>query len=435
MTPDRRRLLLALGAGAGLAATGVLGGSGPLARLAFAAPGPGSGSGLPPPSGRFVFVLLRGGLDGLHAVPLLDDAHFRRLRGPLLEGPAPRPLNADFGLHPALDDLHAAYTDGALAIVHAVATPYRERSHFDGQDVLENGGTRPMGLDTGWLGRAALAAGCGGLALAPSAPLVLRGAAPLSTWVPSPFDEPGDDLLARVAAMYRGHPALSATLVEARKAAATRREVTAAGDAPPTGMGPLPDGTEPAAAGRRGPQSLRGRPETLADHCALALSARDGSGPAVAVLEMGGFDSHAGQAAPEGRLSRTLGALSDVVDRLRTGLAPVWSRTCIVVATEFGRTVAANGTLGTDHGTAGVCFVLGGGVAGGRVLGAFPGLAPGELYEGRDLRPTTDLRAVLKAALHATLGLSEATLAETVFPDSAAAAVAVPPLEGLFRRG
>jgi uncharacterized protein (DUF1501 family) len=287
--------------------------------------------------------------------------------------------------------------------------------------VLENGGTDALGLDTGWLGRAARLTGRVGLALAPSAPLVLRGAAPLETWAPSPFDEPGDDLLARVAALYRGHGALESTLADARRLAAARRSAES-GDGAAEGM-------EAAATGRRGAASLRGRPETLADHCAEVLAARGDAGPTVAVLELGGFDSHAGQAAPDGRLGRTLRSLSDVIDRLRAGLAPVWGRTCLVVASEFGRTVAVNGTLGTDHGTGGVCFVLGGAVDGGRVLGDFPGLAPADLHEGRDLRPTTDVRAVFKAALHATLGLSEGALAETVFPGSAAIA----PVNGLFR--
>jgi uncharacterized protein (DUF1501 family) len=411
MTPllHRRGALRTLGAGLGLAATL------PLARLAFSA-----APRTPTPSaGRLVFVLLRGGLDGLFAVPVPGDPRFAALRGAFHEGPPPLPLSGPFALHPALTSLHAAWQQGSLAIVHATSSPYRGRSHFDGQDALESGGAvGTLGSDTGWLGRAARAAGVGGLALSASAPLVLRGAAPLETWSPSPYDEPADDLLARLAPMYRGHPGLQSALEGARREATTRRDGEKEAQ-----------GAEPMAAGRAGGGALRADPATLAERCADVLS--EPAGPAVAVLELGGWDSHAGQAAPDGRLVRSLRGLSDVVEGLTTGLAPLWSRCCVVVASEFGRTVAVNGTRGTDHGTGGVCFVLGGGVAGGRVSGAWPGLAPGDLYEGRDLRPTTDLRGVLKAALHATLGLSEGALAETVFPDSAT----ITPLEGLFRRG
>lgn len=351
-----------------------------------------------PDDARFVFVLLRGGLDGLSAVPAPGDADFAGARGPLATFAAP-PLALDgtpFALHPSLGVLHGLYRSGELAVIHATGLAYRERSHFDAQQVLESGGSQPYELTTGWLGRALAAHGNrAGLALNTAVPLVLRGSERIDSWAPSALPEPAPDLVARLELLYAGDAALAQALARAK---ALREQ---------------PSMTE-------GPANAGGRAATLA----LARKAGEllgaASGPRVAVLEMGGWDTHANQAAPAGALANNLLTLDAALAALRDALAgAAWSRSVVVVATEFGREVAVNGTLGTDHGSGGAAFVLGGAVRGGRVLADWPGLARGQRHEGRDLRVTTDLRSVLKGVLGEHMQVPSNVLERTVFPGSA----------------
>jgi uncharacterized protein (DUF1501 family) len=377
----------------------------PFARLASAAPNP---------EARFVLVILRGGLDGLAAVPPYAEPQYAPLRGPLaLSAPGTDggalDLDGTFGLHPALPNLHAMYQAREALVLHATATPYRERSHFDAQKVLEAGGVTPGTSAGGWLNRAlAVLHGSGdappAIALADSVPLVLRGELPVTSWAPSRLPESDDDTLARVRRLYEAaDPALAETLNSALAA----REI--AGD------------TGDAAMGGRGGQAVA----PLASAAARFLASP--AGPRVAVLDVGGWDTHANQGAAQGALALRLRGLDTGLQLLKTELGEHWRSTSVLVVTEFGRTVAANGTRGTDHGTAGCAFLVGGAVAGGRVLGRWPGLAQRDLHEGRDLRATTDLRALCKSVLHERFGVGEAALARTVFPESDAIA----PLEGL----
>lgn len=355
---------------------------------------------------RFVFVILRGGLDGLTAVPAIGDPAFAEARGVLGQFASPAlPLTGPFALHPLLPQLHAMYGRGEMAVVHATGLPYRERSHFDAQQVLESGGTRPYELPTGWLARALAAAGGGqpmkAVALETAVPLVLRGPAEVDTWAPSNLPEPATDLVARLEAMYRSDPALAQALARARGLRET------------PGMA-----ANPAAGGMAGALGGGGRAAvTLATKAAEFLQ----RGSQVAVLEMGGWDSHTNQAAERGATSNNLRALDAAMAALREGLLParLWSRTVVVVATEFGREVAVNGNLGTDHGSGGAAFVLGGAVHGGRVIADWPGLAKKDRFEGRDLRITTDLRAVMRAALGDHLGVPRAALDAVVLPGTA----------------
>ena len=354
-----------------------------------------------PDDARFVFVLLRGGLDGLAAVPAIGDPDFAAARGPLANFGAP-PLALDgtsFALHPALSSMHSLYRSGELAVVHAVGLAYRERSHFDAQQVLESGGSQPYQLTTGWLGRALAAHGNrAGLALTTAVPLVLRGSERIDTWAPSALPEPSPDLVARLELLYAGDAALAQALARAK---ALREQ-------PGMNEGPGNAGGRAAAV-------------ALARKAAEVIAAAQG--PRVAVLEMGGWDTHANQAAPAGALANNLRTLDAALAALRESLGAAWSRTVVVVATEFGREVAVNGTQGSDHGSGGAAFVLGGAVHGGRVLTDWPGLARAQRYEGRDLRVTTDLRSVLKGVLGEHLRLPNAVIERTVFPASAAAPV------------
>lgn len=360
---------------------------------------------------RFVFVILRGGMDGLTAVPAPGDPAFAEARGVLGQFPAATlPLEGPFALHPLLLQLHAMYARSELAVVHATGLPYKERSHFDAQQVLESGGTRPYELATGWLARSLAAAGHGAplkaVALETAVPLVLRGPAEVDTWAPSNLPEPAPDLVARLEAMYRGDAALSTALARARGLRET------------PGMAANPDMGGAGGAGAGGLVGSGRAAVTLATKAAEFLQ----RGSQVAVLEMGGWDSHTHQAAERGATSNNLRALDAAMAALREGLQParLWSRTVVLVATEFGREVAVNGNLGTDHGSGGAAFVLGGAVRGGRVIADWPGLAKKERFEGRDLRITTDLRAVMRAALADHLGVPRAALDAQVLPGSAA---------------
>ena len=386
--PQRRQMMgAALGAGA----------FGAVSSLGFAAGSNGSGK-------RFVFVVLRGGLDGLSAVPAVGDPEFAAARGPLAQfGSAPLALDTTFALHPNLAQLHTMFTGGELVVVHAVGLPYRERSHFDAQQVLESGGVRPYELTTGWLGRAMAPSAAKSLALNTTVPLVLRGPGVVDTWAPSALPEPNADLVARLERMYGNDMALATALQRAKS-------LHFDGAMPPE-MNAM-NGKGMTNAGRGGNFTV------LAQRAAEFLA--QPNGPQAAVLELGGFDSHANQANPNGALSNTLRQLDAGLAALREGLlaSGTWGRTVVVVATEFGREVAVNGTLGTDHGTGGAAFVLGGAVKGGRVLADWPGLGQRERFEGRDLRITTDLRAVLRGVLADHLQVGVRTLNSEVFPGS-----------------
>jgi uncharacterized protein (DUF1501 family) len=367
-----------------------------------------------PTDRRLVIVLLRGAMDGLSAVPAHGDPDYQRARNgigtppPGSGGDAALDLNGFFGLSPALRGLHARYGKGELVVFHAIASPYRDRSHFDGQNLLENGSAAPFGLADGWANRAlmglpqVLRTGRKdlGIAIAPSMPLMMRGPSPVTSWSPSVLPEPNADLVARIRAMYEaGDPPLARALVAA---------ADANGAAGGTGRG------DDAFAG-------------LMAATARFLKAPDG--PCLAMVESTGWDTHANQLGAFGVLSRNLAALDRGIDALADGLGDRWGDTAVLVMTEFGRTVAMNGTRGTDHGTAGAAFLVGGAVKGGRVLADWPGLRPADLHAGRDLRPTADLRSVMKAALVEHLGVDAGHSARIVFPDSAAA----PLIPGLFR--
>lgn len=356
-----------------------------------------------PGQGRFVLVILRGGMDGLYAVPPVGDADFAAARGPLAQyASAPLPLDATFALHPNLAQLHAMYGRGELQVVHAVGLPYRERSHFDAQNVLESGGSRPFETTTGWLGRALGAGPTRGIALATTVPLVLRGPGAADTWAPSTLPDPSADLVTRLERLYGSDPALASALARAKSLhfdAGMMAEVNASPD---------------AMAGN----TRQGAFVPLARRAAEFLS--HPGGPRAAVLELGGWDSHANEAAPQGPTANALRTLDAGLAALRDALAAAgaWRDTVVVVASEFGREVAINGTQGTDHGTAGVAFVLGGPVKGGRVATDWPGLGKRDRFEGRDLRTTTDLRAVLKGVLAEHLQIGRRQLDAEVFPGS-----------------
>lgn len=335
---------------------------------------------------RFVFVIQRGAADGLNIVVPYADPAYATLRGALaVDATAAIKLDGTFALHPSLGGLGQLYGAGEAMFVHAVASPYRDRSHFDGQNVLETGGDSPYQYKDGWLNRLVTlmpASSDEAIAFAPTVPMALRGNAEVSSYAPSSLQAAPDDLLMRVDALYQADPQLHPlwdAAMQARKLA-----------------GVLDDRQDPASIGRMAASFLK-RPD----------------GPRVAMIETDGWDTHSGQA---NRLSNQLSALDSLLSSLRGELGDEWSRTTVLVATEFGRTAAINGTGGTDHGTAAAAMVLGGAVRGGRVVSDWPGLAQGALYEGRDLAPTLDLDALIATVAAEGLGLDPDLAMRTLFP-------------------
>ncbi|TCH97563.1 DUF1501 domain-containing protein [Roseococcus sp. SYP-B2431] len=360
---------------------------------------------------RLVIVLLRGAMDGLSAVPAYGDPDFRALRGALA---LPEPgqeggvldLGGRFGMHPALPKLHALFKANQAMVVHAVAGPWRSRSHFEAQDMLESGAAQR--LHDGWLNRAIATmpaeaqggAARRGIAIGPDLPLMMRGPARVGSYAALADSEADTQTLALLARWHAGDAQLGPAFAEGLRARGFSTAVLA--------------GQEPPPRGTNGFVALAGAAGRL-----LA----DPRGPRIAAMETGGWDTHGSQAV---RIAAALRTLDDGLDALRLGLGPAWADTAILVMTEFGRTARINGTMGTDHGTAGAAFLLGGAVRGGRVLADWPGLSPQRLFENRDLAPTLDLRRVAKGLLSEHLGLGGPALRRS-FPASDDA----PPLPGL----
>lgn len=368
---------------------------------------------------RLVILILRGALDGLSAVAPLGDPSYSSLHGALAlapEGAAPASrLDSFFALHPAMPAFLRLFLAKQAAIVHAVATPYRERSHFDGQDVLESGLSGPGQVTSGWLNRVLEVLPRGetvndrgkALAVGPTTPLILRGPAPIMGWAPTGMNAPGDDVAQRLLELYqRRDPLLAGALAQG------------------LGIDKIigRDGREMRPTGGNVIQNMR----QVAQGAAKIFAADDG--PRIGALSFDGWDTHFNEGGATGRLALLLSGLDGAFEEFETTLSSIWKQTVIVAVTEFGRTVRMNGTTGTDHGTGTVAFLAGGALQGGRVIADWPGLKPAQLYQNRDLLPTTDLRSVFKGVLADHFGLSKAVLANHVFPGS----IGVSPMKNLI---
>ena len=351
--------------------------------------------------------------DGGKPVEPIGDPDYARLHGSIALSAsganAALPLDSFFFLHPAMPTFARLYKEKKATVVHATATGYRDRSHFDGQDVLESGFSGPGRVQSGWLNRALeeLPRGdriTGALAVGPTAPLILRGGAPTVGWAPVALPQAGEDTAARLLSLYtQRDPALANALTQG-----LQLDKTAARD----------DSMRPAP----GAGTMR-----IAARGVAKLMAAD-DGPRIAALAFDGWDTHANEGGPVGRLAQLLGGLDGAFAEFEQGLGPRWSNTAVAVITEFGRTAKINGTEGTDHGTGTVALLAGGAIDGGRIIADWPGLKDANLQDGRDLKPTTDLRAVLKGLMKDHLGLGDRVLSNAVFPDSGA----IKPLQGLI---
>lgn len=367
-----------------------------------------------PTARRFVVVLLRGALDGMSAVVPYGDRDLTDLRGDLLPAAPGQPgglldLGGFFGMHPSLSNVHRMYQAGEALAVHAVAGPYRVRSHFEAQDLMESGAEHR--LTSGWLNRAvatmppapANRPDGNALAVGVTVPLLLRGPAMVGNWAPHGNLEPPASLYQEIAALNQPDHLTGPAIAEGLRARGFSTSLMV-GDEDPD-------------------------PRKRYTFAALARAAgallRAAEGPRIAALEIYGWDTHVAQTP---RLDRVLKQLDGGMQGLKEGLGPAWNETVVLVMTEFGRTARVNGTQGTDHGTASAAFVLGGAVAGGRMAGHWPGLGARQLFQNRDLAPTTDVRSVAKGLLAEHLGLPETAL-DSVFPASRSAL----PMHGLVR--
>lgn len=377
---------------------------------------------------RLFVIVLRGALDGLGAVAPVGDPDWVALRGDkalLLDGKIPAlPLDSFFALNPAMPNLHRLYKAGQASIVHATATPYRERSHFDGQDVLESGMPRPGATDSGWLNRALASlasdgrvdlSGSRALGVGAVTPLVVRGRAPVMSWIPQRLLPASDDTQARLLDLYRHTDPKLAVALESRIRLST------------LGRAGVVDAAKSDAAAQMPPGIARVRAYFAETAATAARFLARPDGPRVGAVGIVGWDTHINEGAATGQLANLLGALDGALAAAESNLGEAWRETVVAVVTEFGRTAHINGTDGTDHGTGTVAFLAGGALQGGRVIADWPGLKEAQLFEGRDLRPTTDLRAVLKGLLRDHLRVDEKVLAGTVFPGSADVA----PMAGL----
>ncbi len=376
---------------------------------------------------RFLTIVLRGGLDGLAAVAPVGDPDWVSLRGNYaltLEGQKPGlRLDGFFALNPAMPNVHRLYQEGHASIVHAAATPYRERSHFDGQDILESGLLKPGAVDSGWLNRAlaglapspdAIARGRKAFAVGPITPLVVRGPAPVLSWTPPRLPPVSDETMLRALDLYRHtDPAFAQGLEEGLGAASIGK----AGGV---------NENKPDVPGGGGIEQVRAYFAEAAGGAAKFLAAPEG--PRIGALAFDGWDTHVQEGAVNGRLADLLGALDGAIGAIKTNMGEAWNETVVTLVTEFGRTARVNGNAGTDHGTATVALLLGGALRGGRVIADWPGVKESDLYEKRDLKATTDLRSILKGLLRDHLRVEEPALAADVFPGSEAVA----PMSGLL---
>lgn len=345
----------------------------------------------------FIFILLRGGMDGLSAL-IPQDKEMMSLRRKLIPKQSELlHLQNGFALHPSFKSLHEFYKDGDACFIHACSTAYRARSHFDAQDFLEILGNGQV--HDGWLNRTLKALGGNGLALARSIPLALHGDIKVANWSPPLFDEVPPELLDRISMLYSNDLELSLSLQSAKE-----------------------NKIESGPVDRRANRRFNIEYPIALEAMGRIMGAENG--PSIGMVALNGWDTHINQF---GELNRKFQRLDDGLLALKQQLGQKWKQSCIVVCSEFGRTVAINGTRGTDHGTGGLVMLLGGAVAGSQMKGDWPGLKKQALYKGRDLAPVNDVTSVLKGVLRDHLGADKNTLDRIIFPNSSK------PIDGLIQ--
>ena len=332
------------------------------------------------PEKRLLVVLLRGGLDGLAAVPPLADKNLSKIRKDVLVQGA-NDLDGFFGIHPNLKFLENEYHSGNAAFVHATSFPYTGRSHFDGQNIMETGSEQAYAVTSGWVGRAMNAAGFSSLAVSLPIPIILRGNEVNSNYFPTNFSKATKKEYAEVEKMWKSDSQLNGMLKDISSRDTMKH----------------------------------GRGDTIDLVGYAASQMHKTNGPRVGLLEIDGFDTHALQGNEQGEHAELLEDLDNILRVFKERMGPLYDDTAIVTVTEFGRTAFENGTQGTDHGWASSMILAGGLVKGKQVVSDWPGLSKRNLFEDRDLTMTIDARDIYAEVIKTVFDLEDDVISEHVF--------------------
>ena len=340
---------------------------------------------------NLVVIMLRGGMDGLCAVPVIGDKNFEKRRKNILIENTIK-LNSDFALHPKLKAFHQCWNENTGSIVHATSIPYTQRSHFEGQNLMESGGRVAYQEKTGWVGRAMKLANLqgDGLALSLPMPLLLRGIPKNNNYFPADGRLPRKDTLDLLKSVYADSS--EDELLEMMNFIKKRKD-------------------EQMMGGTGNWDKRKNR--NLAKQAAVYL--RKSDGPRVAVFEVNGFDTHAAQGGVDGTHTKCLVEMDDIIKNLKENLKEAYKDTLILTVTEFGRTIKQNGGNGTEHGYGTAIFMAGGLLKKSQVHTDWPGLKRKEMYEGRDLNATIDARSVYASAMSTVFDLDFKRIQKDVF--------------------
>jgi uncharacterized protein (DUF1501 family) len=346
-----------------------------------------------PKKKNLVVIMLRGGMDGLCAVPIIGDKNFEKRRRDIIIENTIR-LNSDFALHPKLEAFNNCWKENTGSIIHATSIPYTQRSHFEGQNLMESGGRVAYQEKTGWVGRAMKLAKLqgDGLALSLPMPLLLRGVPKNNNYFPADGKLPRKETLDLLKSIYA--ESSEDELLEMMNFIKRRKN-------------------EEMMSGYSNYD--RRKNKNLAKQAALSLAKSDG--PRVAVFEVNGFDTHAAQGGVDGTHTECLVEMDNIIKSLKTNLKEAYNDTIILTVTEFGRTVEQNGGNGTEHGYGTAMFMAGGLLKKSQVYTDWPGLKKKELYQGRDLNSTIDARSVYASAMSVTFDLDFKEIQKEVFWD------------------
>ena len=338
---------------------------------------------------NLIVIMLRGGMDGLCAVPVIGDKNFEKIRkGILIENPMR--LDSDFALHPKLKGFSECWHDNTGAIVHATSIPYTARSHFEGQNLMESGGRVPYQEKTGWLGRGMKLANlkAEGLALSLPMPLLLRGVPKNDNYFPADGRLPREETLDLLKSVYADSS--EEELLDMMNFIKKRKNEQ-------MGVGSSYD---------------KRNNKNLAMKAGQLLS--NPNGPRVAVFEVNGFDTHAAQGGINGTHTRCLVEMDTIIQNLKISRT-AYANSIILTVTEFGRTIKKNGGNGTEHGYGTAVFLAGGLVKKSQVHTDWPGLKRKELFDGRDLNATIDARSVYASAMSTVFDLDFKRIEKEVF--------------------
>jgi len=340
---------------------------------------------------RLLVVLLRGGMDGLAAVPPIGDATYAAIRPTIAVQNSLR-LDGSFGLHPAFKHLHQLWGQQQLAVVHSTGFAYTGRSHFEGQDVMQSGMAKPYTSASGWLGRAMqVARVAGGVSISIPMPLILRGNPESSTKFPNWMPPLPPGVADSLEALWSKDERISPYASVIRAEAATQRQ---------------------GAMDRQDFANARSLPELgrLAGQ-----EMRQAQGPRVGLIDFThGFDTHASQGGDQGGHAEQLVKIDQLVQNFQAAMGSMWSNALVVTVTEFGRTAAENGTTGTDHGVGTCCLLAGGLIGQSKVYSDWRGLHKDQLFEGRDLPPTIDVAAVYAQVIERVFEVTPAAIQQQV---------------------